>query len=244
MATLFIACATLACADSETVAIVDGQPYSSLTEAAAAAQSGSRFEVVSDAELTSDITIRNGVQFIVPRGVTITSNQYSITSYGNMKFSGTYYRTGSAANTDRTLTINGGTLDLYGSVISSPTAYAGLRVGVNVQEGAIRIFGGQILSSNYSISNASDYDVLIYGGTFSPLIGTSKYTLPIGGQIISTNPTIISWGGLYEVGRIVASGVSWLTLFCAAIVANKLLLIFVIFFMGFAGIGLIRRIIR
>lgn len=251
VAILVVACATFAlAADGEVVATVNGQPFESVEAAFQSASAGSRIEIVKNTTLDTLLTTPAGVTLNIPRGVRVTLDNVGFNLYNSkMSISGDIIRLGSTDYGAISVQQNS-QLDLYGGIVTASQGNCGIfcTTVTNSENAVVNVFGGRIEGFDYSIRTNSSWGghVNVYGGEFVPnLVLGNHISLANGANFVDgSNNSIVSWGGLYEIGRLVASGVSWISLFCAAIIANKLLLIFVIFFMGFAGIGLIRRIIR
>lgn len=247
VAALILACATLALATDgdPVVATVNGQPYTDLASALTASSVGDYVQVVSDASFSGTLTIPVGVRFKVPSGVTVSTTTGNINSYGFTDLSGQLIRTGSSTtgSVSSFLTVYDGVTNVYGQVISSDGYGRGIGLtNVASQDATVNIYGGTISALDYSV-RASGGRVNVFGGSFYPgLIVGDHVFLANGSRIVDTNH--VSWGGLYEIGEIVSESISWIGLFCAAIVANKLLLIFIIFVLGFVGLGLIKRMIN
>lgn len=246
VATLLIVCATFALADepATVVATVNGVSYFSLADALSNASSGDCVRVVSDTSFSTNLVVPVGCHFILPSGITISTASAAscIFSYGLSDIYGRVVRSGSSGNPGFFI-INGGVTNFYGSLISSGSFGDAFYFGPD-SDGILNIYGGFISGYRRSLSVLSPNSrIYAYGGTFSPMFSSSdNVVLANGSRIVDGNS--VSWGGLYEITQIVLSAVSWISLFCAAIVANKLLLIFILFFFGFVAIGCIKRIIN
>ena len=241
VATLLIVCATLAfAADGDpVVATVNGQPYTSLSDAVSAARVGDRLIVVSDVDISSPLTIYG--DFILPAGIHITSSA-PLNIYGqHNSFYGDIVNTSS--DIANFITIMDGESHFFGNVYSSIGSRPVTILGTSSDNVRVTVYSGSFLGKYFGISNyKSAENLVVRGGFFSSTIN-GPYSLN-GSSIVSSNPLVVSWGGLYELGQIVSESISWIGLFCAAILANKLLLIFIIFVLGFVGLGLIKRIIN
>lgn len=241
VAALILACATIAlAADGDpVVATVNGQPFSSLSEAVSNASIGDRIFLVSDTTVEQTLNIYGNLQ--IPSGVRLTSTS-PINLYGLQNtFSGDVICNSSSSS--NFISIYNGVTNIYGNIYSSPGSRA-----VTIREDApdsvrVNVFGGSFTGNLFALRNNKAADnLLILGGTFQPSV-SGPYRLN-GASVVSESPLIVSWGGMYELGQIVSESISWIGLFCAAIVANKLLLVFLIFVLGFVAIGLIKRLIN
>lgn len=243
VATLLIACATFALADEPaTVATVNGRPFSSLETALSEARSGDYVRVVADTSFSSSLLIPQGVTMDVPRGVTITTVSNGLLSRGFLNIYGRFVRTGDVSSPGAFISVLDGITNFYGQVVSTHLVGAGFVVSNSNGSPLLNIYGGSVIGSSSSVLNVSNDSsiVNIYSGSFSPMVDLNKVNLH-GGHVVGNS---VSWGGLYELGQIVSESISWIGLFCAAIVANKLLLLFLIFVLGFVAIGLIKRLIN
>lgn len=243
VATLLFACATLAfAADGDSVvATVNGQPYSSLTDALSASRAGDTVVVVANTSFSSRLDIPTGVNFVLPASVTISTENGSIYNRGNSQIYGTLLRTGSNASYGLFLLLDGSS-SIYGKLVSSELTGAAVNtVNTTSPDAKLIIYGGRFLGFSQSV-RASYGLIGIMGGYFDPPPTLSSHVMLLNGATLSGNA--VSWGGMYELGQIVSESISWIGLFCAAIVANKLLLIFIIFVFGFVGLGLIKRMIN
>lgn len=248
VAALILACATIAlAADGDpVVAIVNGQPFSSLEEAFSASSPGSTIALVSDTTISSTLNVPYGATFNIPSGVSLhLDNVGVVLKDANMNVYGNVIsaRTGQYG----AITVqNNCELNVYGGIISSSTSETGIYCSTTLPNGVVNIYSGRIQGFLHSINVPSSWSgsVNVYGGEFFPQLDNFRQIHLMNGAYIvpGSGNTAVSWGGLFEIGQIVSEAISWIGLFCAAIVANKLLLIFIIFVFGFVGLGLIKRI--
>lgn len=239
-------------ADDETVATVNGapvvatlngQPYFSLESALSNSVSGDYVVLVSDASLSRRVIIPSGVHFLVPSGVTLYSD-YQITSEGFVDLRGSLVRTSNSPSGVFFVDIRSGTVNVYGSLISSSSFGTALGIYSWADDVLVNIFGGRFIGFENSIFNNSSSSIInVFSGVFIPsFVPSSNIVLAHGSSFVE--PGVVSWGPIYQIGQLVTSAVSWISLFCAAIVANKLLLIWLIVVFVGVSVGLIKRIVR
>lgn len=242
----FLIFSVAAFAADDVVATVNGEGFSSVSAALAVAQAGDRVEVVADTSFSSNLSIPSGVNFYLNPGVTLSTSSFNISSRGNSFLYGNLVRTSSSSDNSFLFSVYDGTTSVFGSVLDSSSV--GTAISVRNNSGNLIFYGGSASGYEYALT-ANFGSAVIYNGSFSSIqnpdypLGGSNLSVP--GHIVhSGSGSYVSFGGLYEVGQIVSSAISWLNLFVIAIVTNKLLLIFfIIIFVG-VGIGLIKRICR
>lgn len=233
-------------ADSPIVATVNGYGYTSLSDALAVATSGDTVSVVSDTSFSSDLSIPSGVNFNLPYGVTLSTSNNSINSYGNLYLAGNIISSNRSEVGSLLYLFEGNSL-FTGSIISNVSNVNGSAIHFPSSSSAVLdIINGTFIgySSAINNSNSPGSSLIIHGGTFIPGISGS-YTLANGSSVVpGETGTVISWGPLYQIGQLVSSAISWIVLFVTAIVSNKLLLIWLLVIFVGLGIGLIKRICR
>lgn len=244
-AALLVVCAGFALADSDdVVCTLNGQPYTDVKAAANAAQPGDYLNIFGDSSFTGGLRFTSGVNVYVAPSATLTTASGYVVSEANVNWYGTLLRTNASGSaTTYGVGVESGVFNFFGKVISNPTSGTGLQtLNSGSANGLINVYGGQVIGSSASVRAATG-QINVYGGSFTPMFEpSSTISLANGAQIVESNN--VSWGGLYEIGRIVSSACQWIALFCAVVVTNKLLLIFIIVVFSALGIGLIKRVVR
>lgn len=249
VATLLLACATFALADeSATVVTVNGQSFSSLEDAFSASSPGSQIVLTSNITVSSSLSIPNGTTFNIPSGISLDLDGVGIVlNNANMNVYGDVIST-RTGQFGAIAVQNNAILNVYGGIISSSASDTGIFCASTGTDCIVNVYSGRIQGFVRSIYVTSTWigSINIFGGEFLPKLDLYPQVNLMNGStfVPGTDNSIVSWGGLYQISSIVTSALTWISLFCAAIFANKLLLFFVLFVLGFVAIGCIKRIIN
>lgn len=230
----------------DVVVTVNGQGYSTISEALQNAVSGDVVNVVADTNFTT-INVAEGVNFNVNPGVTITGTS-QILNYGTTKLFGSVVRSDTSESNVPMILNRTGDLYVYGSIVNSNSRGNAITQSAD-HDGNIYFYGGSVSALNRALVGNNKAGVKVYNGTFESINYPDEPVITVpqldGVNTFNDNGQVVySWGPLYQIKQIVVESISWLILFVSAIVSNKLLLIFVIVIFVGVGVGLIKRICR